>query len=142
MSPELTVVEDAPAEKPFYCPGCGTRYDTPGVCTGPIESGHQPMAVVPSEDETATPEEAAAAAKTADPEAGGIAPVEGVTNEPFDPAVAGVPTIAQHSAVVAKVTTLEGAFGALHEDVATAIAALGGRVQLLEEHAKDRKSVV
>lgn len=25
----------------YYCPGCGARYDTPGVCTGATESPHE-----------------------------------------------------------------------------------------------------
>src|SRR5579864_4849453 len=59
MSPsDLTVVPDAPAEG-YYCPGCGTKYDTPGICTGPVESGHQPLAVVAVTDETATTETSA-----------------------------------------------------------------------------------
>lgn len=32
-------------EGDFYCPGCGSRFDTAGVCTGPDGSGHEPTAV-------------------------------------------------------------------------------------------------
>lgn len=29
----------------YACPGCGARYDTPGICTGAGEAGHEPLAV-------------------------------------------------------------------------------------------------
>lgn len=29
----------------YYCPGCGRRYDTPGVCTGWPEAGHPEILV-------------------------------------------------------------------------------------------------
>lgn len=105
---ELTVVPDAPSEG-FYCPGCGTKYDTPGICTGPVESGHQPLAVVPVTDEEATME--ASKVGGADAPAPDAAALEGVYNEPFDPVKAGVPTNAQFSDLLSRVSSLESSLG-------------------------------
>lgn len=42
--------EDAPiagadAKGSYYCPGCGRRYETPGVCIGHDESPHEEIKV-------------------------------------------------------------------------------------------------
>lgn len=31
-------------ELPYFCPGCGMRSADPGVCNGPAESPHEPIA--------------------------------------------------------------------------------------------------
>lgn len=40
------IVEYEKGDGTHYCPGCGKRYDTPGICTGNDESGHAPVNVV------------------------------------------------------------------------------------------------
>jgi hypothetical protein len=41
------VVEYEAGDGEFYCEGCGTRYDTPGTCEGPVGGNpHEPIAVV------------------------------------------------------------------------------------------------
>ena len=39
-----------PATAAFYCPGCGLRYETAGVCTGIESSPHEPISVEPLPD--------------------------------------------------------------------------------------------
>jgi hypothetical protein len=38
-------IAGADAKGAYYCPGCGIRYDTPGICTGHDEAGHAPIDV-------------------------------------------------------------------------------------------------
>ncbi len=44
-APDGTVVEYEHSDGKYYCPGCGKRYDTPGVCEGSVEAGHGALAV-------------------------------------------------------------------------------------------------
>lgn len=43
--PDGTPREAEAEDGEFYCPGCGTRYDTPGVCEGTLEAKHEPIDV-------------------------------------------------------------------------------------------------
>jgi hypothetical protein len=43
--PELNDAGEVDDSRPYYCPECGLRYDTPGACTGRDEGGHAPIAV-------------------------------------------------------------------------------------------------
>lgn len=36
-----TAPADLEADAAFYCPGCGTRYDAKGSCSGTAEQPHQ-----------------------------------------------------------------------------------------------------
>jgi len=44
------VEEDEEPEAPFYCPGCGRRYQREGECTGTGEQPHQPIEVVSTDE--------------------------------------------------------------------------------------------
>jgi len=40
-----SIIEHELEDGDYACPGCGARYDTPGICTGQGESPHEPMTV-------------------------------------------------------------------------------------------------
>ena len=42
--------EDRPKDAPFYCPGCGRRYEYRQQCTGKPESPHPPIEVVSTDE--------------------------------------------------------------------------------------------
>jgi hypothetical protein len=43
--PELDESGEVKDKRPYYCPECGLRYETPGVCSGRDEGGHAPAGV-------------------------------------------------------------------------------------------------
>lgn len=49
MTPVLdnggSTIEHEAADGRYACPGCGQRYDTPGVCEGSSEGPHEPITV-------------------------------------------------------------------------------------------------
>lgn len=93
--------EPAPAE--FYCPGCGARYQTPGVCTGSVEGPHEPIAVTAVDGDVA-PTTPAAPAGPATP----ATPAEPATPAtPAEPAVPTQPASRATPAVPAPPATLE-----------------------------------
>jgi len=60
-APEVTAEAstESPKDAPYYCPGCGLRYQYQQKCTGKPESPHPPIEVV-STDEIGTDKETAA----------------------------------------------------------------------------------
>ncbi len=40
-----SIIEHEAKDGDYACPGCGARYDTPGICTGEGESPHEPLTV-------------------------------------------------------------------------------------------------
>jgi len=64
---ETEVTSEAEAQlddAPYYCPGCGLKYDYPRQCTGRPESPHPPIEVVSTDELSGDPSKFTAAPST------------------------------------------------------------------------------